>query len=62
MLLEEAGRKKEIEGLFLTTRPKERICSPLKCLKSVNVQPSTGESSSDPKSVTKKTRDLVYNP
>lgn len=36
----------------LTTRPKERIRNPLKCMKSVSVRPSTGESSSDAKSVT----------
>lgn len=37
---------------FLTTSPKDPIFNPLKCMKSVSVRPSTGESSSDPKSVT----------
>lgn len=36
----------------ITTLPKEDICKPLVCRKSVNVLPSTGESSRDPKSAT----------
>lgn len=40
------------EQINLTTRPKERICKPLRCMKSVRVRPSTGESSNDAKSVT----------
>lgn len=38
--------------LRITTRPKEHICKPLVCMKSVNVLPSTGESSREPKSAT----------
>lgn len=36
----------------ITTRPKEHIRKPLVCIKSVSVLPSTGESSSEPKSAT----------
>lgn len=43
---------KRIKDYSPTTRPKERICNPLRCMKSVSVRPSTGESSSDAKSVT----------
>lgn len=35
-----------------TTCPRERIRRPLVCMKSVNVRPSTGESSKEPKSAT----------
>ena len=37
---------------MVTTLPKECICKPLVCIKSVRVLPSTGESSRDPKSAT----------
>lgn len=37
---------------IITTRPREDICKPLVCIKSVNVLPSTGESSREPKSAT----------
>lgn len=37
---------------LFTTRPNERIWRPRVCIKSVSVLPSTGESSSEPKSAT----------
>lgn len=52
---EKPGMLREVKtqkDCLLTTCPKERICSPLACIKSVSVRPSTGESSSDPKSAT----------
>lgn len=57
------GRKEEEEDSkhnvkALTTRPKERICNPRVCIKSVNVRPSTGESSSEPKSATYRSQNM----
>ena len=42
----------ERSSYVLTIRPKEHILSPLVCMKSVKVLPSTGESSSEAKSST----------
>lgn len=54
-------KKKKRKGNATTTRPNEHICKPLVCMKSVSVLPSTGESSSDPKSATCHKKMVVKN-
>ena len=48
----ENNKKDNFHNREITTSPKEHICKPRVCIKSVNVLPSTGESSREPKSAT----------